>query len=834
MGGTAVQAAGVGARPLSQGLLTYRERATPMAIGATPAQWARFVDAGLTADLLPVVSDRTIPIHPESKLRELGKTPSRLSGGFAVGIPKWTDQQTNERQVRGWSADERLGICIQTRRVRAIDIDVPDEAESRRIGEIVESMLGTLPVRTRSNSGKQLIAFVLEGDYTKRIIKSVDGPIEFLATGQQFIAQGTHPSGVPYEWRGLEVLDVLGDFPHVKAEEFEALWAMLAELYGKSIEVQEGMRPVEARTAAAMRDDVVSYLDEHGWVRDWSPDGKVYVRCPWKDGHSSDSGSTESTWFPAGVGGFNAGHYKCLHASCAHRTDDDFLRAVGWVENQFEPIPEHVVARDEVKRKGVPGAHHLTTDQANAVRIMRAFGKRLIVVADTWYVWTGKRWERDMSEVYRCACRLSTLLHEEAKAWRAKPAAAAEEADKHNAIADALVKWAAKSEMRSSIDAAVGLAKRMLAVDEAAVDRDPWLLNCANGTVDLRTGEIKPHDPDDYITKLCPVPYDPDARSEVWEQVIAKVTLETELRTKPLASFLQRWFGYCATGSTREQCFIVHYGSGSNGKSTILDTVADALGDYAGTAAPGLLVGSLGERHPTELADLFGRRMVTAHETGDGGHLREDVVKQITGSDKVKARYMRADFFEFFPTHKIQLLTNHKPIIKGTDPGIWRRVMLMPYQARFGSREDVNAGRAHFVKDTTTAERLKAELPGVLAWVARGAREWFAEGLRAPDVVLAASKDYQSEQDRVGQFIAESCEIGDQHSEALTDNFNAGLYPAYREWCVEGGYHALSKQRFLQEIERCVPGFRKEDSYPRDEGGKKRKLLLIRGLRLMV
>lgn len=804
-----------------------------MAVGAHKSEWQRFIDADLTQDLLPVVSDTTIPIHPESKLRELGKTPSRFSGGLAVGIPAWTDAKTTYRQAMSWADDDRLGICLQTRVVRAIDIDIPDEDAAKRVADIVEMMLGHLPLRWRNNSGKRLLAFSLPGAYAKRIIRAEQGIIEFLATGQQFVAHGTHPSGARYEWRGLEVLDVLGGFPEVNAAEFEALWAMLAELYGKSVEVAEGMRPTEIRTAAAIRDDVVGYLDEHGHVRDWSPDGKVYVTCPWKAGHSSDSGPTESTWFPAGVGGFGSGHYKCLHASCAGRTDDEFLAAVGWTAAQFEPIPDAAPDREAVARKGVPGAHHLTTDQANAVRIMRAFGKRLIVVADTWYVWTGKRWERDMSEVYRCACRLSTLLHEEAKVWRAKPAATAEEGDKNNGIADALVKWAAKSEMRSSIDAAVALAKRMLSVDESAVDSNPWMLNCLNGTVDLRTGVLKPHDPDDYITKLCPVPYDPAARSEVWEGVIAKVTLETELRTRPLASFLQRWFGYCATGSTREQCFVVHFGSGSNGKSTILDTVADVLGDYAAAAAPGMLVGGLETRHPTELADLFGRRMVTAHETGDGGHLREDLVKQLTGSDKIKARYMRADFFEFAPTHKIQLLTNHKPIIKGTDPGIWRRVLLMPYQARFGSREEVNAGRAQYIKDTTTAERLRDELPGVLTWIVRGAQDWFAGGVQAPDVVLAASRDYQSEQDRIGQFVAESCEIGLQNNEPLNDIFNAGLYPAYRAWCVEGGYHALSKIRFLQEIERCVPGFRKEEVFLRDVDAKRRKVLRIWGVRLL-
>lgn len=172
--------------------------------------------------------------------------------------------------------------------------------------------------------------------------------------------------------------------------------------------------------------------------------------------------------------------------------------------------------------------------------------------------------------------------------------------------------------------------------------------------------------------------------------------------------------------------------------------------------------------------------MVTAHEASEGGVLREDFVKQATGSDKLKARYMRADFFEFAPTHKLQLLTNHKPVIKGQDNGIWRRVLLVPYQARFGWPEEVASGQAHFVKDTSIAEKLRAELPGVLAWVVRGAVDWFRDGLQAPDAVLAASRDYQAEQDRVGQFVAECCELGPDFETPLTSAWTGVFFRSTR------------------------------------------------------
>lgn len=806
-----------------------------MSAGATPQDWQRLVDADLTADLLPVVSDTNAPIHPESKLKDIGKTPSRFNGEFVVGIPKWTEQRSTERDVKRWAIDSRLGICIQTRRVRAIDVDIADLARSAEVRGVVEALLGTLPVRSRSNSGKLLLAFTLEGDLRKRIIRTPDGLIEFLATGQQFIAHGTHPSGSRYEWEGLEVLDALGEFPVVDLDDFDVLWEGLANIYGNSTEVRAGMVPEVARRAEDVLDDVVTYLGANDWTRGFGPDGRVYVTCPWKDGHSSDSGETESAYFPAGLGGFTAGHYKCLHASCAHRTDEQFLDAIGYTAAQFEEVR---LSEGERKaplgsRRGVPEANHLTSDQANAGRITKAFGRQLIVVAGQWYAWTGRRWQKDDGEVYRCGCKLSNIIHAEADGWRAKRGASSEETEKYAAIADSLVKWAHKSEMKASIEAAVGLAKKMLAVDEAQIDSDPWLLNCLNGTVDLRTGKLKPHDPSDYITKLVPVAYDPDARSEVWEATVAKVTMESGMRTRPLANFLQRWFGYCATGSTREQSFLVHYGSGSNGKSTILDTIADVLGDYAATAAPGLLVaGKHGSDHPTGMADLFGRRMVTSHESGEGAYLKEDVVKQLTGSDKVKARFISANFFEFDPTHKLQLLTNHKPLIKGQDNGIWRRVLLMPYMARFASAEDVAAGRAHYVKDTAVGERLKEEKAGVLAWLVQGAKTWAQDGLQPPDAVLAASRDYQTEQDRVGQFLAECCELDPMSEAPLTHDFG-GLYNVYRDWCAENGQLALSKPRFVQELERCVPGFAKNDAKVPGVGGSRRKILQIRGVRLL-
>lgn len=582
-------------------------------------------------------------------------------------------------------------------------------------------------------------------------------------------------------------------------------------------------------------DPIAQRLAEMGLIKSPATNG-FNIECPFRSEHSTDSGESSTQYRLAHTGGHALSQFVCLHEHCRKRGRGEFLAKLGLdnVADDFEDVesPESVPGRRKPERT-VPKAMHLTTDLANANRIVARFGKHMIAVAGQWYGWDGVRWRRDEGEVKKRALALSKVIHAEADAWRAKEAKSDDERKKNSDIAEALAKWATKSEMASTFDAAMRMVKAVHTVDESMIDADPWLLNCLNGTVDLRTGELKAHEPSDYITKLCPVEYDPAARAPTWDQTLAKVTLEERGPARPLAAFLQRWFGYCATGSVREQQFVVHYGQGSNGKSTVIDTVAAVLGDYAGVTAPGLLMSKNHDSHPTEIADLFGRRMVTAHETGEGGMLREDFVKQATGGDKLKARYMRADFFEFSPTHKIQLLTNYKPVIKGQDAGIWRRVVLMPYMAKFGTQEDVLAGRAHHVKDTSVLERLKAEAPGILAWLVRGARLWFQDGLQPPEAVLAASRDYQSEQDRIGQFVGERCELGVMHKAPLTGGFDDGLYDAYRGWCGEAGLHALSKMRFLQELERVVPCMKVEEGKQALGDGTRKKVRFVIGVRVI-
>ncbi len=326
--------------------------------GAGPDEWVHFADRlGLMVDLLPVVSNPNAKISPDSKMKQLGKTPSRYDKqGLVVGIPQWTQHITTERDIARWIKHSDLGISLQTREVRALDIDIDDPMQAQRVVDLISLAAGDLPKRMRSNSGKALLAFSMPGEFAKRIIRTEHGIIEFLATGQQFIAVGTHTSGERYRWEG----GLPEEIPTLSPAEFEALWAALVEAFALpdgEQRMRNGLLPTVARKRDDINDPVVGYLQDMDMVREWSRDGRVHVECPWSDEHTSDSGPSATSWFPAGVGGFAQGHFKCLHAHCASRTDGDFLEAIGYAAldfevtvaepNEQEPEPWPVFTRDK-------------------------------------------------------------------------------------------------------------------------------------------------------------------------------------------------------------------------------------------------------------------------------------------------------------------------------------------------------------------------------------------------------------------------------------------------------------------------------------------------------
>lgn len=310
--------------------------------GAFPVEWAHWdLSLGLTADLLPVVCEPNLPLAPSSQLKAYGKVPSRFDReGRVVGFPGWTQHVTTDAEIERWSADPRLGICLQTRLVRALDVDVTDEMLASSIMRAIDVWgidHGTrFPWRVRENSSKFLLLFALEGEHPKQILQTAGGPIEFLANGQQCLVAGCHPSGVRYEWLGGLPL-----IPALSLDQFRDLQALLRSGFGQS-DWSEGRlrKPRESGAVdASAADAVVAYLTTKtsGLVLRVSPE-RVDVRCPWSESHTTGSDDTATSYFPAGTGGFETGSFRCLHAHCAQRTTRDFLDAVGYLTDGFEAL----------------------------------------------------------------------------------------------------------------------------------------------------------------------------------------------------------------------------------------------------------------------------------------------------------------------------------------------------------------------------------------------------------------------------------------------------------------------------------------------------------------
>jgi len=422
----------------------------------------------------------------------------------------------------------------------------------------------------------------------------------------------------------------------------------------------------------------------------------------------------------------------------------------------------------ELRRKQAP--MYNTTDLGNAQRIVKHHGQniRYCHAFKKWYIWTGKRWLVDPSgAILRLAKETVRTIYTEASE------ATADDIRKN------LAKHAIRSEAEARIKAMVSLTESELGipVQPEQLDANKWLLNCQNGTIDLYSGTLQQHQREDYITKILPVGYDPNATCNTWLQFLDDIMAGNQ----GLINFLQRAVGYSLTGSTQEQVMFIMHGSGRNGKSTFIDTIIALLSEYAKQTPTDALMVKKNNGIPNDIARLKEARFVSAVETEEGHRLAEVLVKQLTGGDTITARFLHQEFFEYKPQFKIWLATNHKPIIRGTDYAIWRRIRLIPFNVTIAEEK----------VDKHLPEKLKNELQGILYWAVKGCLEWQKNGLQEPKEVIAATESYRAEMDIIADFIDERCIVKPYAKAKVSD-----VYKAYIEWCEVNGEKSLNRRAF--------------------------------------
>lgn len=434
--------------------------------------------------------------------------------------------------------------------------------------------------------------------------------------------------------------------------------------------------------------------------------------------------------------------------------------------------------------ESTPAPSFRLTEYGNTDRLITTYGERMRWTREFgWVVWDERRWlPNGEMQVREWAKQTVRNLYTEASNL-ASNAALSNAVETRRALAghsEDLLKWATRSETDKVTAAMVNLAASARETRGDAFDQQPWLLNVGNGTLDLRTGQLRAPDRADLLTQGTETFYDPDAICPTFEAFLSQIMLGRD----ELVSYLQRALGYSLTGDVREQVWHLCVGEGANGKSTLFETIEYVLGDYAAMVAPETITLSRltrdGAAPSPDIARLKGKRFCKITETEEGAKIAPARIKSLTGGDMIMGRMLHRDPIEFRPTLKIWVYTNHRPQVRETTHAFWRRVRYIPFDFKAGENADPSLG-----------ERLRAEASGILAWLVRGCLDWQRDGLNPPASLMDATGAYREEQDILRTFLDERCSV---HAQANVPAKR--LYNAYKEWCEDAGERPQSNTRF--------------------------------------
>jgi putative DNA primase/helicase len=428
-----------------------------------------------------------------------------------------------------------------------------------------------------------------------------------------------------------------------------------------------------------------------------------------------------------------------------------------------------------------------TTDIGNARRFINQHGNDVRYCEGLgWLAWNGKCWDQNLPEVELKAQKTAKSLFSEVSGFR-------DSSDRSE-----FFRFAQRSNNQRSLRDMLATARPSLRITPELLDSDLYLLPCSNGTLDLNTGALREHDRKDYITSFVSAPYDPHAECPEFDNFCRRI-FEGDIG---LIKYVQRAIGYSLTGSVDEQCFFIAYGTGANGKSTLMNIISDLLGETLAKITPveTLLSTKQGGSIPNDLARLRGARFVVASEPEAEQKMAEGLLKTLTGGDKIAARFLNKEYFEFTPKFKLWLQTNFKPLFSGEDGALWRRVTLIPFRVTIPKAE----------QDLELLSKLKKELPGILRWAVEGCLEWQKEGLNPPDSVLQATSRFQSERDYLQQFLNDNTAA--DRGETVTKR---ELHQTFVTWCTENEHEPPTQAALGRKLKRLgyIDGRKNSDRY---------------------
>lgn len=421
-------------------------------------------------------------------------------------------------------------------------------------------------------------------------------------------------------------------------------------------------------------------------------------------------------------------------------------------------------------------------DTGNAQRFVDLFGEqvRYCYTDKKWFYYDGRKWCVDNTgAVKRLADKAVACMAAETKVYEQT------DAEEGTEMSKAFEKHMKISRSNKSKNAMLNEVMHHVPILPAQMDRYKAVLNTPGGVINLKTGELMPHNVTDYLTKMTAVEYSENADCPHWLAFLDDIFGGD----KDLIRYVQKAVGYSLTGATSEQCAFFLFGTGRNGKSTFLDIIRDIFGDYAANIQPETIMVRKAQSSAinSDIARLKGARLVTSVEPNEGVRINEGLLKQLTGDDTVTARKLYGDEFEFKPEFKLWMATNHKPIIRGTDTGIWRRIHMIPFTVVIPEEK----------VDKKLKYKLAAEMTGIFRWAVEGCLLWQQEGLKMPHAVLDEVREYRREMDVISAFIEDRCTVGKGLSVQSSQ-----LYAAYLDWANQGNEYTMSNTKFSIEMSK--------------------------------